>query len=247
MNEKGIIVGCDSQQEWLLSWWWEHYHIHNEYPIVFIDFGMTEQALAWCRTKGECMDLPALHPDPASKTDVLPQVKELWETRYGEEIWSRRNIWFKKPSALLRSPFRYTIWLDLDCQVNASLEPLFHCLYFGIDIALVKEPDYIQALDQYQQLLLPGEIHYNSGVLAYQQHAAILHQWAELALRSSEQFSGDQQALSRAIHLYHPQLFELPSIYNWSCTFGPNTNAKIHHFHSDYGKKEIKKYFNSSS
>jgi hypothetical protein len=58
MSQSGIIVGCDANQEWLLPWWWDHYCKHNSYPVAFVDFGMSEAALAWCQEKGQCISLP---------------------------------------------------------------------------------------------------------------------------------------------------------------------------------------------
>jgi hypothetical protein len=246
MIDNGIIVGCDSRQEWLLPWWWQNYRTHNEYPVVFIDFGMTSEGIAWCQTKGECMSLPPSQVLPAMEGEVSESTKKRWEYRYGGDIWSRRGVWFKKPAALLRSPFQYTIWLDLDCQVKASLEAVFSALYFGIDIALVREPEYIHIIDQLENLLLPGEIHYNSGVVAYRRQADVLHQWVDLATTASDQFCGDQQVLSRAIHLCKPALFELSSLYNWSRILEPNPEIKIHHFHGEIGKQEIRKMLNTS-
>lgn len=244
MGSDGVIVGCDHNREWLLQWWWDHYSAYNSYPVIFVDFGMTKEARAWCQAKGECVDLPSMEVNIASKHDVPPERKKLWEWRYGEEIWACRQVWFKKPLALLHTPFSRTIWLDLDCQVKDTLEPLFNCLQFGVEIALAREPAHVQKNDELQNALLSGEIHYNSGVMVFQKDAPILQQWVDLALGASDQFSGDQQALSRAIFHHKPFIIELPSLYNWSCTLGSNEEAKINHFHCDYGKNEIRKSLN---
>ena len=143
---------------------------------------------------------------------------------------------FKKPLAILRSPFALTLWLDLDCQVMGSLEPLFHSLVFG-DIGLVQEGDSIRQHDAEKGLLLPGEVNYNTGVIAVRKNAKILQQWVDLAKK--DLFLDDQYALVRAVFLYQPALVDLPPIYNWPNEYGPNEQAIIRHFDGIHGKLDI--------
>ena len=42
-----------------------------------------------------------------------------------DAFWQCRNAWFKKPLACLQSPFKRTIWVDLDCEVRRELGELF--------------------------------------------------------------------------------------------------------------------------
>ena len=56
-KEKGILVGCDSKQEWLLEWWYERYSAENQFPVTFADFGMSEKAKAWCARHGELIEV----------------------------------------------------------------------------------------------------------------------------------------------------------------------------------------------
>jgi hypothetical protein len=241
-HQQGIIVGCDQNQEWLLPWWWEHYSLHNNYPVAFADFGMSPKALAWCQTKGESLMIP----EPKVSRKIPPAEKKRWESRYGKGIWFCRSAWFKKPLALLHSLFSVGLWLDLDCQVNGSLDPFFNALALGADIGLVREPDFIQDYEEQKGFLLPGEINYNSGVIAFRQSADILQQWAEEALKNSTQYAGDQQALCRAIFNHRPPLIELPSCYNWFRILGPNPEALVYHHTGGQGKIEILKNVNPS-
>ncbi len=215
MNE-GIIVGCDCSQEWLLDWWWSHYARYNSYPVAFFDFGLSENGLRWCSEKGAVIPLP---PSPPLKP-VSPENKLLWEERAGSGIWPFRAAWFKKPLAFLRSPFPLSLWIDLDCEIRGSLEPLFNTLALGADIALVPE--------RHQR---PSEeTAYNSGVAAFRQNSAILQKWSELCLNANEQFMGDQNALSRAISLHRPSLTLLPDLYNWTMDRGFREDALILHY-----------------
>ena len=235
----GILVGCDKNQEWLLSWWWEHYSRHNSYPVAFADLGMSPQAIAWCKERGSYINLPPF--SIPHENEICELKKEQWENRCGKELWFCRSAWFKKPLALLHSPFSLSVWLDLDCQINGSLEPLFNSLVFGADIGLVREPLALQLYEQEKGLLLPGEINYNSGVIAFRQGATILDHWMREATENNETYIGDQSALSRAIFLHRPELIELPTHYNWLRSQGENPDALIYHFVSGEGKIEILK------
>jgi hypothetical protein len=238
MADQGIIIGCDRRQEWLLPWWWKHYSMHNSFPVAFADFGMSENALSWCKKRGEYLSLPSAKI--LCENQVDPLKKDNWESRYGKGIWLSRSAWFAKPFSLLLSPFSMGIWIDLDCQINGKLDPLFNSLIFGAEIGLVREPHFVQTYDRKMGFLLPEEIHYNSGVIVFRQNANILHQWVEEAMTNNEQYPGDQQALCRAIYKHRPALIELPDTFNWLRFLGPQPEALIFH-HSGGGKLELLK------
>jgi len=243
MSDQGIIVGCDQRQEWLLSWWWKHYSTYNSFPVVFADFGMSEKALSWCRDKGECISPPSV--DILQDNKISPLEKDRWEARYGKSIWFFRSAWFKKPLSLLQVNFSIGIWLDLDCQVNGRLDPLFNSLAFGAEIGLVREPQFIQNYDQKNGFLLAEEVNYNSGVIVFRQNANILHRWVEEAIANNAKYPGDQQALCQAVYKHRPALIELPLTFNWLRILGPNPDALIHHFTGD-GKLELLKQIHPS-
>ncbi len=228
---RGIIVGSDHKQEWLLSWWWKHYSSHNSYPVVFMDFGLSEEGKLWCQERGQCIPVPSFEIESENKVSF--QNKEFWEARFGKSIWFCRSVWFRKPLALLLSPFDAGLWLDLDCQVNGPLEPLFNSLLFGSDIALARNDLTSNSSSQ--------EINYNSGVIAFKKDAPILHNWAEEALNRNAEYPTDQQALCRAIFIHKPSLVELPVSYNWQTALGPNSEALIYHYSDGTGKIEILK------
>jgi hypothetical protein len=223
----GIVVGCDANQEWLLEWWWKHYSLHNNYPVAFVDFGMSERSAAWCRERGVFVSLP---PVFSPLKPVAPEKKEQWEFRAGDGIWPFRTAWFKKPLAFLHSPFPTACWIDLDCEIRGSLAPLFDSLEGGADLAIVREPESVQENDFAQNLILPGEVTYNSGVVVFRRGAPLFSLWANISLEQNCEFMGDQNALSRLIYLHEPPLVELPSIYNWKKDLGLNLEAVILHY-----------------
>jgi len=90
------MTGADASQEWILPWWYEHYHRHSDLPVVFADFGMSPEMVGWCKQRGRVVEVP------------------------GEG-----HAWFRKPMAWLKSPYQYTLWLDADCEVVADAAGLF--------------------------------------------------------------------------------------------------------------------------
>ncbi len=223
---EGVVVGCDRNQEWLLPWWWEHYQRENAFPVLFVDFGMSEKAASFCDARGERARLP---PPPFSMQPVAKDAADQWSARYGNGIWAKRPLWFLKPYAFLLSPFSRSLWLDLDCQVLGRLDPLFQCLMFGAEIALVPEPESVQREHAKAGFLLPEEVNYNSGVVPFIPNSPILEKWVEEVEERNCDHISDQQALSRAIYKLKPPLFILPSECNWPAD-EPNGNALIRHF-----------------
>ena len=226
----GVVVGCDIKQEWLLPWWWRHYRSHNAYPVAFVDFGMSEEGRAWCQEKGRLIELP-LH-QISSKDEIPDSVQEAWVGRYGPGIWNVRSAWLKKPFALLHSSFEYGLWLDLDCQVKKDFEPIFNGFRMGFEIAVVKDRE------QNSDFMLPGEISYNSGVIAFR-NGPFLQQWVDTSMLWADRLPGDQEMLSRAIFLHRPALLELPAIFNWYFPWGSNEDAVVYHFCGGLGKTAI--------
>jgi len=234
---QGIIVGCDANQEWLLPWWWKHYSACNDYPIVFIDFGMTAKGIAYCQQRGTCLSLNKV---PFVEKIVRSRKKRaLWEQRYSAAIWTHRVIYFKKPFALLQTPFACSLWIDLDCQVLKSLEPLFNCLWLGADIALCRESEEIQDLHRKKGLIRIKEVNYNCGVIAFRKDASILHRWVQEIEQRNDRYAFEQHALAKALLLDQTPVFELSPIFNWSMAQGSNDHAYIQHFHGGLLKSLI--------
>lgn len=106
IRERGVMVMCDKDQEWLLPWWERNYHDHNHLPIQFIDIGMTEEGARFCKSHGSYTKMSEL------------QLKN----------------WFKKPFALKLTQFKKTLFLDLDIECRSSVFELFED-YSGFCVA----------------------------------------------------------------------------------------------------------------
>jgi hypothetical protein len=223
----GVIVGCDVNQEWLLSWWWERYTRHNDFPVAFFDFGMSEKAKAWCEKVGRYLELPK---KPNFLKEPALKVRSQFGDRKRSEIKALRSTWFQKPFAYLHTPFPLSCWIDLDCEIKGDIKPLFTALEGGIEIALVKEPEYVQKKLLEMDLIHKDETSYNSGVVAFRKGAKIIDCWVDVARSQNGELHGDQDALSRAIYLHRPALKELSPIYNWKLNQGPNPSSLIDHY-----------------
>ena len=101
--ERGVVIGVDENQEWMLDWWWGNYSNHNSLPVMFADFGMSTAARAKCAEWGQVSERIALDG----------------------------HGWFKKPLGCLVTPFRQTVWFDTDCEIRKAIDPLWGHLEGG--------------------------------------------------------------------------------------------------------------------
>jgi hypothetical protein len=231
-KEKGVIVGCDKNQEWLLSWWWERYSSENSFPVCFVDFGMTLDARSWCAQRGEVLSME-IGFSSASSEDFMSNdgIKDL----YGSMFSTIREQWFKKPFACLASPFHRSAWIDLDCEILRPIDGLFDQCDRVQPMALMQEYEF-NHLPKWDPSIL-----YNSGVIVFLHGAEIFEKWAEAAIKESDRFLGDDQLLSSLINQRQWPVGDLPEIYNWKCVWGVNINAVIYHWIFAVGKDFIKK------
>ncbi|HSX12344.1 MAG TPA: hypothetical protein VLF61_02525 [Rhabdochlamydiaceae bacterium] len=239
MSKEGILVGADRKVEWLLNFWWSHYKKYNALPVTFIDFGMSSKAKKWCAARGTVVPLDQEAP-VISKSKIDPERAKRWEEAHGKQVWEHRKSWYKKPFALLLTPYERTLWLDLDCEVLGPLSGLFE--FCTGDIALVREPEAAHRNEKSQGQLLPQEILYNSGVILYRKNAPLIQLWAQAVQEQNGTFWGDQQLLSRLIHLNRFKVRELPPEYNWRMSQGVHFHAFIVHWVGSWGKEFIRKY-----
>jgi len=97
--DKAFVTGCDSTNEWMLPWFFEHYKKHTQTPLIFADFGISNRK--------------AIEPHVHAIIDL---------TKISERSW------FKKPKALIHSPAINLVWLDTDIQVMKPIDEIFDLL-----------------------------------------------------------------------------------------------------------------------
>lgn len=220
----GILVGCDKNQEWLLSWWWKNYTKENSLPVAFADFGMSKEAKQWCKERGTLLSISFGGLQVASKEEIEPSLCTEWEKALSP-FWGSRQAWFKKPFALLNTPFRQTLWLDLDCEVLGPLEPVFQYIDPKAKMGLVRI----------------GEV-YNSGVIVFKKDSPLLNLWAESAVSDNHLFLSDQDALTQIIADQGYTVGDVPEIYNWIMCRGIHMGAVVCHWAAQWGKAYIREH-----
>lgn len=222
---QGIMVGCDKQMEWMLPWWWQHYSRYNKLPVIFVDWGMSEQGRFFCSQRGALLQLAGTYEFIRSKEEISPDVAQSWQEAYQGDVWGPRPSWFRKPFAMAQTPFEKTLWVDLDCEVVGSLTPLFAKIHPHSGMALARE----------------GEKGYNSGVVAYHQNSPLLKHWMEGCVHFNHCFLSDQDVLSFIIESDHIEVMELPEEYNWRIKNGISLDAVIIHWVGHWGKAVIQR------
>lgn len=233
---KGVVVASDKHQEWLLPWWWERYSAKNGFPVTFVDMGITEEKAKWCAERGQVVKLEMAEKPFAGKEAIASHLTQHWESLYGPDFWTARQGWFKKPFALLCSPYDHSLWLDLDCEVLADLAELFGCAHPVSKVALVKEYGWAH-LDEKEH-----EILYNSGLIVFEKNSPLIRAWADAALTRSHEFWSDEHLLSHLIVSHQLPVANLPDIYNWRISQGVPLNAKVVHWVGSWGKQYIQKF-----
>ena len=232
LKQEGVIVGCSKNHEWMLPWWWMHYCKHNKYPVTFFNFGdMSPLAKLWCQRKGQLITLQIpTEIFVAERGAVNPEQLLIWEAHLHLNIHIARQSWFKKPFACLQSPYEKTIWIDLDCQVCGSIAPIFTCCDFPGGISMVQEPPIVLAAHQKANLILPEEMEYNGGVIAFRHGTVLVQDWARMCIEHNDALRGDQEVFSRMIFERGIKITPLHPSYNWRAHLPPPSPPIIHHY-----------------
>jgi hypothetical protein len=218
--EWGVIVAADQGAEWLLPWWWECYSKHHQQPVAFIDFGMSEKGKRWCFEKGLLIPFEGQSDFVLPKERVEKNNQTKWEALYGPTVWQARNSWFKKPQAMLQSPFERSVWMDLDCEVCQPIDAIFEGICAGM-LGAVR---------------VARSAHYNSGVIVYDKAAPLLKAWASACLKRHSTCIGDETVLSTLIRHNRYPFKAIGREFNWMMGWGYNPNLKIAHWAASWGK-----------
>ncbi len=236
---KGVLTGANAAQEWMLPHWWRCYTALCNEPVAFIDFGMSPSARAWCQTKGMLLPFTCPTDIVQEKNAICPIRAKFWERIYPGNVWKARPIWFAKVLALLQTPYRQTVWMDLDCEVKQPLDRLFHYAENPAGLAVTPTTPALQKASEVTGLLKQGERGYNPGVLAFKHGSPALFAWAKLSIERNSEFLGDENTLSRALLEGDFSITSLPLTYNWPFFFPENPDAKIVHFFTARGKRAL--------
>lgn len=206
-NEKvdsayGVIVGVDKNQSWMLPWWYKNFRKHNGYPILFVDFGMDAATVEWCKSKGYYTKMP--------KIDV--------------------GGWFKKPLACKLTLFKYTVWMDVDCQVQGNIAMVFRYAKAGFAVA-----------EDIRHKFTKAKIPLNTGVVAFKHKDKTLSKWADDIVPNEPFFRSDQEILENMLDKGDADFLLLPNRLHKPRMMKGVDNALILHWTGEAGKQVIKK------
>jgi hypothetical protein len=235
MPPKGVMVATDKNLEWMLPWWIYHFKKHCDLPIAFVDLGMSEEKKTFCKDHGTLIGI-----EPKEFAFDPNRIKEL--TNHGvfdlsnlSNVLATRNAWLLKPFALLASPFKKTLWMDIDCEVLQSIDNLFSDSAF----VCLKESEASLETNIKRKMIPQMSKYYSSGLMLYEKNHPVLLAWAKELEENPGYYLGDQTALSVIIHnfnysidtfseeehrLYNEEIFE---------------STIICHYYGIDGKKEV--------
>lgn len=146
-----------------------------------------------------------------------------------------KKTWFLKPQAISQSPYKYTCWLDTDCEVKKPIESIF-------DYAC--EEKLGLTVDPYSYR--NGWAYWQTGVVVIRDKPKILHHWTQRSLQGIDR--GDQEALYALIGTGQRFVNPMPREYQWLRIdlkeIGKNPKARIIHWTGHKGKFMISKMIN---
>jgi len=222
----GVIVATDITQEWMLKWWWNHYSKQSSYPVTFFDLGMSKSARLWCESKGTVLSFSFPEGLIKPKEEIDPKQSSIWEEKYPGDLWEGRTEWFAKPFLLLKSPYKRTIWMDLDCEVRRPIDKLFE--YADKDDGFSILRFQVKDLDIY-----------NTGVIVCRHGSSIPQKWASHTQENNHKHFGDETVLMEMLENENLTITPHPLLYNWPTIIPQDPNTVIRHHAGGYGKTRI--------
>jgi len=96
-----FLTGSDDKTFWMVDWFLKNYRKHNKTPILFADFGLSQENREWVNVH----------------FDGIVNVSK-----------QRAEGWFYKPAALSNSPAHETCWIDTDIEVLDNIDGVWKYL-----------------------------------------------------------------------------------------------------------------------
>ena len=223
--EQGVLIGSDHSYERLLPWWHKHYQRHNDLPVAILDFGLSPWGKAQAQKIGEVIDATAFSGIELI-TEKCPIYGHIWEQI--KEPCFKRLVNFQK------SPFETTLWIDLDCQVNCSIKPLFAYANTNAKFAACRASQTNRAWQEMQNIIPQSVISYNGGVLVFKKDSPAIDLWIQALKNYLKPFYFDDVVFSIALAESSLQINEIPTIYN-----DDQESAKIIHRMGKGGKRKL--------
>lgn len=98
---RAFLTGCDKNTEWMLDWFVKNYKKHNDTPLIFANFGVSEQKQSELALYGfaDIIDMPV----------------------------QKGKGWFYKPRAMIEASklSNEVCWLDTDIHILGDMSGIF--------------------------------------------------------------------------------------------------------------------------
>lgn len=227
----GIMIGSDHALETWIPWWFANYSKYNNFPITVADLGMSVEMRKWCEERWEVLPLDV--PMSLLK-NRMPLIQERFSKK-GKLRPQKRLCWFRIPFALLQSPYRRTIWMDVDCLVMGKIDELFDYAEnpYGVVLGEDNRKEKIQTKVELG-IIKPGEKHFNCGVMPYIHGNDLIKKWAISIIEKEGYYLGNQVFFLELLSELGINLPSFPKKFNWIVPeSGINREAIILHFIED--------------
>ena len=101
MLNEAFLTGCDEKTEWMLEWWFSEYSKHNDIPVIFADFGVSDKMREYAEKNFAHVLKLNSHKDKA---------------------------WFLKPQSMINASklAKKVCWIDTDCHVLRRIHTIFN-------------------------------------------------------------------------------------------------------------------------
>lgn len=190
---KGILIGGDDRAAWQIPLWYEAYREHCTLPVAMADFGLSANSLSLC-------------------LDCGFQVFDV-----GVECG---RGYLGKPVAIRKSPFDWTLWLDLDCEIRSEVEGIFDEVPTGFGVTRMD--------DRYS----------NAGVIVARRDNDLLASWVVASLVAAED-ELDEAILNRLIDTRMYEFDVLDRKWNRGGPDPEDVECFIFHYFGPRGKTRL--------
>ncbi|MCB1109773.1 MAG: hypothetical protein KDK64_02240 [Chlamydiia bacterium] len=231
--DKGVLTGCNAEQEWMLKWWWRNYSKHNDYPVTFCDFGMSPGAKNWCAERGTL-----LHFDPESLA-LKKNLSANWAKQVSLSTWNKRALWFSKALILSKAPYEKSIWTDIDCEILKNLSSLFELVESKDGFAIAYDSEENAKLAKSNAFLDKSVPVLQAGVFAFKKNSPVIPAWIDYCLSHLETEASDQTAISHLQAQFSFDITILSNKYNWLTPEYPSPHIVINHHTGASRKRKL--------
>jgi hypothetical protein len=212
MFESAVLTGCDKKYEQNMPWWIYRYRQHCNKPLIFADFGLSDAAREYV----------------TNNVDFVVDVNKVGAGFH----WGLKQKAYYKCLDLAK----YLLWMDQDCEINGSLEPIFSLMNSENDFCISKDINPLRYPNE--NVLFENQM--QAGLFLTSPRNEVFLQWYE----SLEAEPNDQKGISQIIFskyknsqfiknipwdlhcprlLLEQQLFltkKIPNVIHWTGTIG---------------------------